>query len=93
MKKDIKNEAVLATLLDRFENQRLPRLLEIKNDVDQGETLGDFEIQFLEQIVKDAKQNERYLQTADDELKALMMKVMALYNEITKKALENEQKT
>jgi len=92
MEKDIKNKAVIATLIERFDKHRLPRLMDIKEKVDQGETLSDIDIEFLEQAFNDARQNESYLQAADDELKALMMKVLALYKEITEKALENEQK-
>ena len=92
MEKKIKDKAVLEILLERFQKQRLPRLLDIREKVNQGETLSDFDMDFLEQVFKDAKVNDHYLQTADDELKALMMKVLALYKEITTIALENEQK-
>lgn len=92
MEKDIKDKAVLETLIERFEKHRLPRLLDIQENVEQGETLSDVDMDFLEQVFKDARQNKRYLQTGDDELKVLMMKVLALYKEITEKALENEQR-
>ena len=92
MEKNIKDNAVLKTLIERFQKHRLPRLMDIKKNIDQGETLSDFDMDFLQQVFKDARQNETYLQTADDELKALMMKILALYKEITEKALENEQK-
>ena len=92
MEKDIKDQAVIKTLIKRFDKHRLPRLMDIKEKVDQGETLSDSSIQFLEQVFNDTKQNEHYLQAADDELKALMMKVFALYKDITEKALANEQK-
>lgn len=92
MDDNIKDKAILETLLERFQKHRLPRLLDIKKNVDQGETLSDYDIEFMEELFKDAKQNDRYLQTADDELKNLMGKVLALYKEITEKAMENEQK-
>ena len=92
MEKDIKDKAVIATLIERFDKHRLPRLMDIKEKVDQGEILSDFDIEFLDQVFNDARKNESYLQAADDELKALMMKVLALYKEITEKALANEQK-
>lgn len=92
MEKNIKDKAVLETLLERFQKQRLPRLLDIKKNVDQGETLSEYDIEFMEELFRDAKQNDRYLQTADDELKKLMGKVLALYKEITERAMENEQK-
>ncbi len=92
MEKNIKDKAVLETLIERFQKHRLPRLMDIKKNVDQGEMLSEYDIEFLEQVFKDARQNDHYLQTADDELKALMMKVLSLYQGITEKALENEQK-
>lgn len=92
MEKDIKDKAMFEILIERFEKHRLPRLLDIQKKVEQGETLSDIHMDFLEQVFKDARQNKRYLQTGDDELKVLMMKVLALYKEITEKALDNEQK-
>ena len=91
MEKDIKNKAILEAILMRFEKQRLPRLLDIKKNVDQGETLSKIDIEFLEQLFEDAKSNQHYLETADDDIKELMMKVIALYQEITEKSLQNEK--
>ena len=74
MEKNIKDKAVLETLIERFEKHHLPRLLDIQKNVDQGETLSNLDMEFLEQVFKDARQNERYVKMADDELKTLMMK-------------------
>jgi hypothetical protein len=91
MQEDIKNKAVIDTLMDRFEKQRLPRLLSIKESVDKGEKLSNIDIEFLEQSFKDARQNEAYRKAAGDDLKELITKVVTLYKEITSKALENEK--
>lgn len=93
MEKDKKNLAVMVTLLQRCDEQRLPRLLEIKKNVDQGLKLRDHEINFLEEVLQDARENEMYLNNAGNDLKELMAKVISLYQEITQKALENEQKS
>ena len=93
MENNEKDKGVLAAILKRFDEQRLPRLLEIKKNVDQGLTLSDYEINFLEEVFNDARENEVYLKKADNDLKALMVRVMVLYEEITKKALANEQKS
>ena len=93
MDNNIKDKLVLEAILERFEKQRLPRLLDIEAKVEQGNTLDNYDIEFLEEVFSDAKENERYLQTADDQLKALFMKVLSLYKNITQKALENEQKS
>ena len=92
MNEDMKDKMIMNTLLERFQKQRLPRLLDIKKAVDQGDKLGNFDMEFLEEVFSDTRQNQHYLEAADDELKSLFMKALSLYNEITKKALENEQK-
>ncbi len=86
-----KDKAVLAALIKRFDEQRLPRLLEIKENVDSGLKLSEHEAKFLEELFKDARENEPYLKKADNDVKELMAKVIGLYHEITEKALENEQ--
>lgn len=95
MEKNIKDQAVIDTLIDRMANQRLPRLLEIKKNVDEGQTLSNMDIEFMEQAFKDARQNEHYIQTAakDDDLKEIIQKIAGLYKEITDKALENEKQS
>lgn len=93
MNDKLKDKLVLEALLERFEKHRLPRLMDIKKRLGQGNKLSDFEIEFMEEVFRDARNNEHYLEVADDELKALFMKVMAFYKEITEKAMENEQKS
>ena len=52
---DTSNEAgIIMALHERFEKQRLPRLLVLKEKVDEGEVLDDLEIEFLEQVITDA---------------------------------------
>ncbi len=92
MNEDMKDKMVIKAILERFEKQRLPRLLDIKETVDQGDKLGNFDMEFLEEVFSDTRQNKHYMEAADDELKSLFMKVLSLYNDITEKALENEQK-
>lgn len=92
MNDDLKDKMVIATLLERLQKQRLPRLLDIRDKVDQGDKLDDYEMEFLEEVFTDARENEHYLEAADNDLKELFMKVLSLYKEITQKAMENEQK-
>jgi hypothetical protein len=92
MNKAVKNKIILEALLERFEKQRLPRLLDIEIKVEQGEKLDKYDIGFLEEVFSDTKDNEHYLDEADDEIKGIYMKVLSLYKSITQKALENEQK-
>ena len=93
MNNNLKDEMILETLLQRFEKIRLPRLLDIKSKVEQGNRLDNFDMEFLEEVFSDARENKHYLDDADNELKGIFMKVLDLYKDITEKALENEQKS
>ncbi|MDX2504778.1 MAG: hypothetical protein QNL62_09915 [Gammaproteobacteria bacterium] len=93
MTDNIKDKAVIEALMERFQNRRLPRVLDIKKKVDQGNKLDNFDIEFLEKVFNDARQNEHYMEVADEEFKTLFMKILSLYKEITQKAMENEQKS
>lgn len=78
------------TLIERFEHWILPIALDVKAKVDRGETLNSFDLEFLETVLKDAAEVKRYVDGAP-EYQGLYTRVIGLYKEITKKALENEQ--
>lgn len=81
---------VIQALAERFEKQRLPRTLALKEQVDRGEPLAELDIMFLEDVFKDAQQAQALVER-HTEWKPLAAKMMHLYKEITDKALENEK--
>ena len=83
---------VLHALVKRLNEQRLPRLLDIRARVDQGETLSDDDLDFLKHATRDASSIEP-LVDRHPEYQQLAANVIQLYKHITDKALENERKT
>lgn len=81
---------LIAVLIDRFESERLPRALELREKVDKGETLNNIDIAFLEQVFADANKLGPLLER-HDEYQKLVSQAVELYKEITEKALENEK--
>ena len=83
-----KDDAVMATLLTRFEKFRRPHALEIKEKVDAGETLTEHELTHLEDVLMDSEKIKAMIDKRP-ELHDLYAKAVSLYHEITSKALEN----
>ena len=78
-------------LIERFDKQRLPQLLELKERVDQGGVLSESDIQFMYQITHDAQQS-KHLIDRHPEWHKFCAEVIHLYEEIAEKALDNEEK-
>ncbi|GAB6260853.1 hypothetical protein L4174_016810 [Photobacterium sp. CCB-ST2H9] len=84
-----KEAGIIQALAERMESQRLPRALAMKKRVDDGETLNELDIQFLKEVLDDA-QRIRPLVERHPEWQTLAAGMIHLYQEITRKALENE---
>lgn len=90
MNKIDKEQGVIFTLVERFQNQRLPRTLEIKKRVDAGGLLTDEELYYLEEVIKEARRIEPLIEKHPEWLE-LYSKAIHLHKEITEKALANEK--
>jgi hypothetical protein len=77
-------------LIERFEKQRLPRLLELKKRVDEGGVLSESDSEFMFQVTLDAQQSKRLIDR-HPEWHQFCSEVIHLYEEITEKALDNER--
>ena len=90
MSEKSEDAGLIAVLIERFESERLPRALELKEKVDKGETLNDIDIAFLEQVFADANKLGPLLER-HNEYQKLVSQAVELYSEITEKALANEK--
>lgn len=89
MSESLKDSGMIQVLAERFEKQRLPRALSIKEKVDKGGVLDEFDIEFLEQVFEDANTIKPLLDR-HPEWQPLAMRMVHLYKEITETALKNE---
>jgi hypothetical protein len=92
MSESSQDAGLLAVLLERLEKQRLPRALDIKTKVDQGDPLDEHDLRFLQELLADAGAAKPLLER-HPEHQELAGRVLNLYKQITDKALENEQRS
>ena len=90
MELDERNTGTIHALLERLANERLPRLISIKERVEQGECLAEVDIDFLERSLNDANENA-HLYKGFPEYHDIAGKVVAIYHDITARALANEK--
>jgi len=77
-------------LLERLEKQRLPKLLALKDKVDNGEPLDKYDLDFLENAIHDGRKVIPLIDQ-NPEYQPLATQVMELYKAITDKAMELEK--
>lgn len=84
------DEGILTAVIERMEEQRYPRALDLKAKVDRGEMLEDFDIDFLEKVFDDCTRLKPLLDR-HPEYQEAAARMMSLYHAITNQALANEQ--
>lgn len=89
---DQQNEAgVVQAVVTRLEQQVLPQALDIKRKVDAGETLNEFDTDFLEEALQNLRRDGPYVKH-HPQWEELYSPMIDLYDQITRKALENEKR-
>ena len=83
---------VIIALVNRYTEHRLPKVIAVKERVELGERLSEYDIKFLDEILKDAN---RIMPLVDKhpEWEPLTTRAISLYKEITEKSLENEKQS
>lgn len=91
MNTQIQNDAGLMTvLLQRYQNQRLPRALALKAKVDRGDTLDNFDTSFLMEVLDGVSEIKPILER-HPECRKLATSMVSFCNVITEKGLQNEK--
>ena len=81
----------LQALLERLMKFRLPRALALKKRIDGGERMTDADMAFLKNALEDAHNGLRFV-ARNPEFQDLGSQIVRLYDEIIRKATENENR-
>ena len=84
------DDGIIVALAKRLETQRLPMALSLKEKVEDGGILNEFDISFLEEVIEDL-QKINPLVERHPEWQPVVAKMLNLYNEIATQAVENEK--
>jgi hypothetical protein len=82
----------MRALLNRLNEQGLPHLFAIQRKVDRGEAIDEMDIGLLQKVLNDAGDVSR-LADRNPQILSIVARVAQLYNDISGKALENEQQS
>jgi hypothetical protein len=84
-------QGLVNVLMERFEKEHLGRVLAIHRSVAEGALLSDYERELLEDVFQEAMDSHRLVAQAP-EYQPLYARVVRLYRDIARQALENEQR-
>lgn len=90
MAEDIDDTGTMQALLERLVQVSLPRAMAVKERVDAGECLTDADIAFLKTALEDAQDGQKFV-ARHAEFHDLGIRIVQLYEEIVRKATENEK--
>ena len=86
-----KDKGLIMVLLERFNKQRLPRALALKEKVDSGELLDDYDHKYIKELQKDSSEVMLIIER-NPEYKDLAANIINLYKQIIEKDTENSKK-
>ena len=90
MQPELHKTGVVVILLERLENYCLPKALKIKEKVDQGGLLDEFDIDFMEEMFSEISES-RLVIKRDHACERLAANMMQLYMQIADQAMQNEK--
>ena len=90
MNNDADLQGTISAVINRFNHTRLPRVLSLKKRVINGERLGEFDLLYLERVIRDIRYM-RQITKNHPRCQALFAQVGGLYADVTAGALENER--
>ncbi len=85
-----KDLGIAQVLLQQLNEQRLPHALKMKDRVDKGELLTDYDQEFLKRVAEEVRYIPALL-LRQPQYTSLATQVFALFEHITAKGLENEK--
>ena len=92
MSHETDDTGVIEVVLQRLNDFRIPRLLDMKERVDRGELLTAYDMEMLEELLQDNRSIQPLVHR-HPEIQLVYAKATDLYHDITSKGLENEQKS
>ena len=90
MSRESDDLGTIQVLLDSMVRFHLPRTLEVKRRIDEGELLTDMDIDYLHRAFEHAWEEYSVL-APHPEYRRIMFQLFDLYEVITERALQNEQ--
>jgi hypothetical protein len=91
LSKEDAEAGTIYVLLKRGVEKRIPNVLAIKERLEKGGTLSDLEITHLDEILSDSRKMQEMV-GRHPEFHELAAKMINLYTEITRMAVDNEAK-